>query len=444
MGIITDKEVSVKINTETECLVTLSNYNPKQTVSVVSPSDVALQANIGNVNYKGEAILKMTGTIPGEYIIKIVVYGTSIEKEMKVTVLDEIASSNIPAPEKIEIEDIGLMVEGINDFIYTAKNAVSNYVFIPKTNGKFKFSFSSSYKPQCKIKVGKKEIIVGSNTVLEVTAGNKIEISIYDSDSTGEGKLNIDKLSSLKNALVTLTNNTYEFTGKNIEPVPFSVVLDGKELVLNKDYKLTYTNNMKIGTATITLTGIGYYYDSISTNFKIVPANASTAKVVLNKNKVNYNGKTQKISVKSVMFNGKAISANDYVISYKNNKKAGNAKVILTFKNNYTGTVEVNFKINKVKAVLKNTSKTFKYSQVKKKKISYAIIKLSDGGKVSSIHLKNGTISKSICKKYISVSKKGIVTIKKGAKKGTYKIKVTVAAKGSCKKTQKTIAVKIK
>ena len=116
----------------------------------------------------------------------------------------------------------------------------------------------------------------------------------------------------------------------------------------------------------------------------------------------------------------------------------------MTFKNNYTGTAKVKFKISKVKSVLKNTSKTFKYSKVKKKKQTYSIIKLNDGGKVSATYLKNGKISKAMCKKYISVSKKGIVTVKKGAKKGTYKIKITVAAKGSCKKTKKIITIKVK
>ena len=47
-------------------------------------------------------------------------------------------------------------------------------------------------------------------------------------------------------------------------------------------------------------------------------------------------------------------------------------------------------------------------------------------------------------KKYIKVSKTGKVTIKKGAAKGTYKVKVTVAAKGGYSKTTKTIKIVVK
>ena len=47
-------------------------------------------------------------------------------------------------------------------------------------------------------------------------------------------------------------------------------------------------------------------------------------------------------------------------------------------------------------------------------------------------------------KKYISVSKTGVVTVKKGAKKGTYKVLVTVAAKGEYQKTTKEIMIVVK
>ena len=47
-------------------------------------------------------------------------------------------------------------------------------------------------------------------------------------------------------------------------------------------------------------------------------------------------------------------------------------------------------------------------------------------------------------KKYISISKKGVVTFKKKAKRGTYKIEITAAAKGNYKKTTKIVTIKVK
>lgn len=86
---------------------------------------------------------------------------------------------------------------------------------------------------------------------------------------------------------------------------------------------------------------------------------------------------------------------------------------------------------------LKNTSKTILYKKVKKKAVSYSVIKNSAGGKVTYKVTKGK-------KKYITVSKKGIVTVKKGTKKGTYVVRLTVAAKGEYKKTVKFVKVVVK
>lgn len=60
------------------------------------------------------------------------------------------------------------------------------------------------------------------------------------------------------------------YTGKAIKP---SVTLmdAGKKLVKGKDYKVTYYNNVNIGTATITVGGIGDYSGGRSIQFKILP-----------------------------------------------------------------------------------------------------------------------------------------------------------------------------
>ena len=89
------------------------------------------------------------------------------------------------------------------------------------------------------------------------------------------------------------------------------------------------------------------------------------------------------------------------------------------------------------KVTFKNTSKTIKYSTLKKKAVSYNVIKKSGGGKVT-YKVMSGT------KKYIRVSKAGKVTVKKGAKKGVYTIKITVAKKGGYKKTSKIIRLTVK
>ena len=75
---------------------------------------------------------------------------------------------------------------------------------------------------------------------------------------------------SLKDA--TITNVTdRRYTGKAITQSPV-IQLSGKKLKVGTDYTLSYKNNTKVGTATVTATGKGNYTGSISKTFKIVKA----------------------------------------------------------------------------------------------------------------------------------------------------------------------------
>lgn len=56
--------------------------------------------------------------------------------------------------------------------------------------------------------------------------------------------------------------------GKEIKPA-LTVKVNGKKLKLNKDYKVTYTNNKLRGQATVTITGIGNYSGTVTKNFTI-------------------------------------------------------------------------------------------------------------------------------------------------------------------------------
>ena len=67
-----------------------------------------------------------------------------------------------------------------------------------------------------------------------------------------------------------ITDQTY--TGSGLEPKP--VVKDsesGKTLAEGTDYTLSYSSNINVGTATVTVTGIGNYTKTNSAEFKIVP-----------------------------------------------------------------------------------------------------------------------------------------------------------------------------
>ena len=83
--------------------------------------------------------------------------------------------------------------------------------------------------------------------------------------------------------------------------------------------------------------------------------------------------------------------------------------------------------------------KTYKVKNLKKKSVSFNLkAKASGKGKLTY------KVVKSKNSKYITVSKIGKVTLKKGIKKGTYKIIITAANTTKYKKAIKTISIKVK
>lgn len=74
---------------------------------------------------------------------------------------------------------------------------------------------------------------------------------------------------SIKNAAVTNIKNRH-YTGKALTQSPV-VKVGGKTLKAGTDYTLSYKNNTKIGTATVTIKGKGKYSGSVSKTFKVCP-----------------------------------------------------------------------------------------------------------------------------------------------------------------------------
>ena len=151
---------------------------------------------------------------------------------------------------------------------------------------------------------------------------------------------------SISKASVTLSTSTYAYDGKAKTPY-VTVKVGGKTLKKDTDYTVSYSNNTKVGTAKVTITGKGNYTGSVSKTYSI-KNNFKKATISGISNK-SYTGKniTQSITVKH---NGKTLKkGTDYTVSYSNNKNIGTATVKITGKGSYTGTVTKTFKINPAK-----------------------------------------------------------------------------------------------
>lgn len=155
---------------------------------------------------------------------------------------------------------------------------------------------------------------------------------------------------------------------------------------------------------------------------------------------VTYNAKKQ--TPKTVVIGGKKLTVGkDCVVSNKKYTKSG--KYVLTVKGigKYSGKTDLVFYIKKAKQNIRTSveQKSYKASALKKK------------GK--SFNLKTKATAKTItykvsgaknAAKYVKVSKAGKVTIKKGIKKGIYKITIKAKATKNHVATTKTIRVIIK
>ena len=151
---------------------------------------------------------------------------------------------------------------------------------------------------------------------------------------------------SISKASVTLSTSTYAYDGKAKKP-GVTVKLNGKTLKNGTDYTVSYSNNTKVGTATVKIMGKGNYTGSVSKTYSI-KNNFKKATISGISNK-SYTGKniTQSITVK---YNGKTLkNGTDYTVSYSNNKNIGTATVKITGKGSYTGTITKTFKINPAK-----------------------------------------------------------------------------------------------
>ena len=151
---------------------------------------------------------------------------------------------------------------------------------------------------------------------------------------------------SISKASVTLSTSTYAYDGKAKKP-GVTVKLNGKTLKNSTDYTVSYSNNTKVGTATVKITGKGNYTGSVSKTYNI-KNNFKKATISGISNK-SYTGKniTQSFTVK---YNGKTLKkGTDYTVSYLSNKNIGTATVKVTGKGSYAGTITKTFKINPAK-----------------------------------------------------------------------------------------------
>lgn len=146
------------------------------------------------------------------------------------------------------------------------------------------------------------------------------------------------------------------YTGKPIKPA-VRVYDSNRLLELNKDYTITYKNNIKANDAsnaktapTITVTGKGNYSGKETVTFKIIPITLTEANTTVSDMTKVYNKKIQK-PIPSITVNGRSLrNKTDFTVSYPDDTQGayqavGTYRIVVTGKGNYTGEQTLTFAI---------------------------------------------------------------------------------------------------
>ena len=134
------------------------------------------------------------------------------------------------------------------------------------------------------------------------------------------------------------------YTGSLIAP-NVTVTCNDVELVKDTDYTVSYSNNKNVGTATISITGIGDYTGTIKKNFNIVARGISDTTIGSIPNQTYTGNSISALPV--ITYNGATLTKDvDYTLSDSNNINVGTATITITGKGNFKGTTSKTFSIS--------------------------------------------------------------------------------------------------
>lgn len=251
---------------------------------------------------------------------------------------------------------------------------------------------------------------------------------------------------SVANMNISLSDYWFDYSGRAIKPA-VTVTLDySTTLRPGVDYTVSYKNNVNAGTASVVVTGKGNYGGTATETFDISALSLSAASI----SKIpiqDYTGKAKK-PVPTVKVAGKTLKkGRDFTLKYYWNKRVGTALIDVVGKGNYTGSKSANFTIAKrakQAMTVKAKAKTAKAKTLKKKAVVLSkpvTVKKAKG----AVSYKNVSTQKA-AKKFKVNAKNGKITLAKGTKKGTYKVKIKVTAAGnkSYKPLSRTVTVKVR
>lgn len=261
------------------------------------------------------------------------------------------ASNNIrPGVATLTIQGTGNNFTGTITKNYTIKADLSVYGSIAAIEDQVYSGYQIT--PNVTVTCGGNLLSQGNNYTLtyqnNINVGTATVTATATSDSyyigSVTGRFNISNTAG--GMEITGYSSYYTYTGYAITPNVI-VTMNGRMLTNGSDYTVTYSNNINVGTATMTVTGIGSYSGTKTINYTIEAKNIENCLTTAVDN-YQYTGNTYTPNVTITdSTTGKTLAAGtDYTITYSNNKNPGTATITVTaLSKNYTGSKVISFRI---------------------------------------------------------------------------------------------------
>jgi surface protein len=301
------------------------NYTVKYTNNInVGTAKVTVT---GKGNYSGKIELPYA-------IEKISLSSSNIKTSRKLTVL----SGQKP---KITVSFNGKTLT-TKDYSVTYYNSegtvISNGKYTTSTGGGYaiiKATDKGNFKDEIKVNVA----VAAKSDIMKIT------VSLTDNKKTF----------TYTGSEITLSSDDYKVCNSLGDEL--SEAVDGE----NGDYIVTYSNNVKVGTAKVTFTGIGNFTgSSVTKTFRITPATDLETGTPLDADIDSYaynpTGVTVGNDINYTYNNYTLVENIDYKITYKNNKVPGKATYTVTFIGNFKGNKPVTGSFTILSPSLSDTS----------------------------------------------------------------------------------------
>lgn len=225
-------------------------------------------------------------------------------------------------------------------------------IYLTDLNASYTFN-GKAHEPKISVRIGTNELTEGKD--YKVSYENNVNASRATSSAkivvTGMGAYSgmMEKTfqiapAKISDVVITFDPNAYTATGQPITPT-YTMKLGDYTLEKDKDYTVTFSNNIAIGEATATFTANSNFTGTRTEKFQIVSKAISDLEAKVLTAEYTYDGKAKEPAVEVKDGDVVLTAGTDYTVAYEDNTRAGTAKVIITGVGKYGGSATLTFHI---------------------------------------------------------------------------------------------------